>query len=79
MSSMDRKELADEVYDSLLYTVGAVIFGMISKKFLKDSLGTPSRPMDVLKLSGAMSGGLMLTKFAQQKGWLPTDPFSKKK
>jgi hypothetical protein len=79
MSSKDRKELADEVYDSLLYTVGAIVIGMVGKKFLKDPLGTPSRPMDALKLAGAMSGGLMITKFIQQKGWLPTDPFTKKK
>ena len=78
MSTVDRKELMNEVYDAALYTGGVFLIGMTSKKLLKEPLGTPSNFKDALKLSVAMAGGLMLAKFAQSKKWLPTDPFDSK-
>ena len=76
---MDEKTLLNELYDAALYTTGAVIIGMVGKKVIKDSLGTPSGVVSTLKLSVAMAGGLVLTKFAQSKKWLPVDPFNGKK
>ncbi len=78
MSTIDRTEFMNEVYDAALYTCGAFLIGMTSKKLLKELLGTPSNIKDPLKLSVAMAGGLMLAKFAQSKKWLPTDPFDSK-
>ncbi len=78
MSTVDRKELMNEAYDALLYTGGAFLIGMTSKKILKEPLGTPGNIKDFLKLSAVMTGGLILAKFAQSKKWLPTDPFDSK-
>ncbi len=59
MSTVNRKELMNEVYDAALYTGGAFLIGMTSKKLLKEPLGTPSNIKDALKLSVAMAGGLL--------------------
>ena len=78
MSIVDRKYLMNEVYDAALYTGGAFLIGMTSKKLLKEPMGTPSNINDALKLSVAMAGGLILATFAQSKKCLPTDPFDSK-
>ncbi len=45
MSTVDRKELMNEA-DAAIYTGGAVLIGMTSKKLLKEPLGTPSKIKD---------------------------------
>ena len=77
MTTIDRKELMNEVYDALLATVGAVAVSMASKKLLKEPLGTPENIVGTLKLAGAVSAGTLIVKWLQAQKYIPTDPFSK--
>lgn len=72
----DRKELANELYDSLLYTSGAVAISMLSKKILKESMGTPENMKGTLKLAVAVAGGTVLVKYLQARKIIPLDPFN---
>ncbi len=40
MSTVDRKELMNEVHNAALYTGGVFLIGMTSKKLFKEPLGT---------------------------------------
>lgn len=76
-SSIDRKELMNELYDAALVTAGAVAVSMASKKVLKEPLGTPESVKGTLKLATAVGASTLLVKWAQSKKYLPVDPFSK--
>ena len=76
MSDME-KNLMNEVYESALITLGAVIVSMISKKALGKKLGGPDNINGTLKLAAAVSLGTTVVKYAQDKKWLPADPFKK--
>ena len=73
--SVDRKDLMNELYDALLYTGGAVIMSMTTKKVLKESLGTPETIKGTVKLALAIGAGTVAVKYAESKKWLPTNPF----
>lgn len=75
MSVPDRKTLMNEAYDALLYTTGAIVISMASKKIIKEPLGVPENVNGVLKLGAAVAGGTILIKYLQSKKFIPDDPF----
>ena len=75
MTEMNRKEVMNELYDSTLITLGAVGVGMITKKAFSDGLATPASLVPTLKLAAAVGLSTLGFKYAQDKKWLPTDPF----
>ena len=74
-SDMNRKEAMNELYDSTLITLGAVGVGMVTRKFLKDGLSTPASLMSTLKLAAAFGLSTLGIKYAQDKKWIPENPF----
>ena len=79
MTSVDTKEIMDELYDAMLITVGAVGVSMVSaRKVLKVPLGTPESIVGTFKLAGAVCAGTLIVKWLQSKKYLPTDPFKSK-
>ena len=72
---MNRKKVVNELYDSTLITLGAVGVGMITRKTFSDGLATPASLASTLKLAAAVGLSTLGFKFAQDKKWLPTDPF----
>lgn len=75
MAVIDRKEVMNELYDALLVTPGAVVVSMVSKKALREPLGTPETVKGTVKLAAAVGAGTLLVKWLQSKKWIPTDPF----
>ena len=63
---MNRKEVMNELFDSMLITFGAVGAGMITRRVFSDGLSTPTSLVPTLKLG---------IKYAQYKKWIPTYPF----
>lgn len=74
---MEQKEILNELYDSALITTGAVGVSMIAKKAAGMPLSTPEGSKGTLKLGLAISLSSMTVKWAQEKKYLPVDPFSK--
>ena len=74
-SNMNRKEAMNELYDSTLITLGAVGVGMVTRKILKDGLSTPSNLISTLKLAAAVGLSTLGVKYAQDKKWIPENPF----
>ena len=72
------KDLMNESFDALLVTVGVVGVSMVSKKVLGENLINASSLKDIAKLTAGVATSTMLVKYAQTKGWLPEDPFTKK-
>ena len=75
MSEMNRKEIMNELFDSTLITMGAVGVGMVTRKAIGSSLSTPATLMTTLKLAAAVGLSTLGIKYAQDKKWIPTDPF----
>jgi hypothetical protein len=69
--------MTKEVYDAVLLTAGAVGISMASKKFLKESLGTPENVKGFVKLavSNSVSLSSLLVSYLKEKKYLPNDPF----
>lgn len=78
-TGVNEKELMNELYDALVITTAAVAISMVSKKVLKERLGTPESVKGTMKLAVAVSGGTMLVKWLQSKNIIPIDPFNGKK
>ena len=74
-NKMNRKEIMNELYDSTLITMGAVGVGMVTRKAIGDGLSTPGSLMKTLKLAAAIGLSTLGIKYAQDKKWIPTDPF----
>ena len=73
--SSERKELMNEAYDALLVTTGVVGLSMATKKLLGEKLTDASTIRDIAKLSVGVTLSSMLVKYAQDKKWVPSDPF----
>ena len=77
MSTVTNKELMNELYDSALVTAGVVGLSMVSKKVLEEKLTDALSLKDPVKLAVAVAASTMLVKWAQDKKYIPTNPFSK--
>ena len=77
MSTVNNKELMKELYDAALVTAGVVGLSMVSEKVLGEKLTDASTLKDTGKLEGGVAVSTMLVKWAQDKKYIPTDPFSK--
>ena len=75
MGEMNRKEVMNELYDSTIITLGAVGVGMITRKVISDGLSTPSSLVPTLKLAAAVGLSSLAVKYAQDKKWIPSNPF----
>ena len=71
----DRKEIMNELFDSTLITMGAVGVGMVTRKAIGDGLSTPASLMTSLKLAAAVGLSTLGIKYAQDKKWIPENPF----
>ena len=74
MTEMNR-EAMNELYDSTLITLGAVGIGMITRRVFSDGLSTPASLVPTLKLAAAVGLSTLGIKYAQDKKWIPMDPF----
>ena len=77
MSTVNKKELMNEVYDAALVTTGVVGLSMASKRVLGEKLTDASSLKDTAKLAVGVAASTMLVKWAQNKKYLPFDPFIK--
>ena len=75
MSEMNRKEAMNELFDSTLVTLEAVGVGMVTRKAIGDGLSTPASLMTTLKLAAAVGLSTLGIKYAQDKKWIPSNPF----
>ena len=67
--------MANEVSDAVLLTAGAVGVSMVSKKVLKEPLGTPENVKGFVKLAVSVSLSSLLVSYLKGKKFLPDDPF----
>ena len=74
-NDMNRTEAMNELFDSTLITLGAVGVGMVTRKAIGDGLSTPASLISTLKLVAAVGLSTLGIKYAQDKKWIPTDPF----
>ena len=70
--------MANEVYNAVLVTAGAVGVSMISKKVLKEPLGTPENVKGFVKLAVSVSASSLLVSYLKRNNFLPDDPFKSK-
>ena len=77
MSTVNKKELLNEIYDASLVTEGVVGLSMASKNLLGEKFTDASFLKDTAKLAVSIAASTMLVKWAQDKEYLPVDPFSK--
>ena len=75
MTTVNKKELMNEAYDALLVTAGVVGLSLASKKVLGEKLTDASSLKDTAKLAVGVAASTMLVKWAQDKKYLPADPF----
>ena len=71
----DKKEYLNELYDASLITVGVVVLSLASKKLLGEKLTDATSMKDIAKLAVGVSVSSVMVKYAQDKKWIPTDPF----
>ena len=74
-NDMNRKEAMNELFDSTLITLGAVGVGMVTRKTVGDGLSTPASLVTTLKLAAAVGLSTLGIKYAQDKKWIPENPF----
>jgi hypothetical protein len=74
---MEKTETADDVYEALVITAGAIGISLLSKKALKQPLGTPESMNGYMKLAISVSVSTLLFRYLQNKKYLPVDPFKK--
>jgi hypothetical protein len=72
------KNMANEVYNAVLVTAGAVGISMISKKVLKEPLGTPENVKRFVNLAVSVSASSLLVSYLKRKKFIPDDPFKSK-
>ena len=75
MTTVNKKELMNEAYDAALVTTGVVGLSMVSKKLLGEKLTDASSLKDTAKLAAGVATSTMFVKWAQDKKYLPVDPF----
>lgn len=66
MSTINKKELFDEPYDSALVTTGAVAMSMVAKKIGGMQLNMPETLRGIVKLGVAVAVSTMGMKYSQQ-------------
>ena len=71
---MQKKEIMNEVYDSVLVTAG-VGLSMLSKRLLKEKLTDATDFRDAAKLAAGVVGSTLLVKYFQNNKYIPADPF----
>lgn len=69
------KEFMNEAFDALLVTTCVVGLSMATKKLMNEKLTDASTLKDIAKLTVAVTASTMLVKYAQDKKWVPSDPF----
>ena len=74
-NDMNRKEAMNELFDCTLVALGAVGIGMVTRKAIGDGLSTPASLMTTLKLAVAVGVSTLGVKYAQDKKWIPENPF----
>ena len=74
---MDNEEMMNKLYDAALVTGGVVVLSMASEKVLGENITDTSSLKDTAKLAVGVAANSMLVKVAQDKKYLPVDPFSK--
>ena len=67
----------NKIYDASLVTAGVVGLSMVSKKLLGEKFTDASSLKDTAKLTVGVAATTMLGKWAQDKKYLPVDPFNK--
>ena len=72
MSTVDKKELMNEVYDADLVTAGVVGVSMASKNVLGKKLTDSSTLKDTAKLAAGVAVSTILVKWAQDKKYIPS-------
>ena len=77
MSTVNTKELMNQVYDAALVTAGVVGLSMASKRVLGEKLTDASSLKDTAKSAFRVAASTMLVKWAQVMKYLPVDPFTK--
>ena len=77
MSTVNKKEMLNELYDTTLVTAGVVGLSMASKKLLGEKLTDATTLKDTAKLAVGVASSTVLVKWAQNNKYLPVDPFSK--
>ena len=75
MTTVNKKELMNEACDALLVSAGVVGISMVSKKILGEKRTTAPTLTDTVKLAVGVTASSMLVKWAQDKKYLPVDPF----
>ena len=75
MTTVNKKELMNEVYDVVLISAGVVGISMVSKRILGEKLTTASTLTDTAKLTAGVAVSTMLVKWAQDKKYIPVDIF----
>ena len=76
MSTVNRKEVMNEIYDSALITLGLVGLSWSTNKIFKIKMVENLNDLEsVLKLGGGMTASTLLVKWMQSNKWIPTDPF----
>jgi hypothetical protein len=68
-------KMANEVYDAVLLTAGAVGVSLASKKILEEPLGTPENAKGFVKLAVSVSLSSLLISYLKGKKFIPDDPF----
>ena len=71
--SSGRKEVLEELYRSMLTTIGVVALSMVTQKVFKEKLVNTSSVNDVAKLGIAVSGSTMVVDWAIRRGFIPKD------
>ena len=75
MTTVNKKELMNEAYDAVLISAGVVGNSIVSKKILGEKLTTVSTLTDTAKPAVGVTTTSMLVRWAQDKKYLPVDPF----
>ena len=75
MSTPKQKEILNELYDSALVTLGVFTLSMISKKVMRERITASESLKDFAKLTVGITLSQMAVKYAQDKKWIPDDPF----
>lgn len=65
----------NEAFDALLVSTTVVGLSMVTKKLFGEKLVDQSSMKDIAKMTAGITGATMLVKYAQDKKWLPDNPF----
>ena len=75
MTTAKKKELMNKAFDTALVTAGVMGLSMASKKVVGEKLTDASSLKDTAKVEVGVAACTLLEKWAQDKKYLPVDPF----